>query len=247
MYIYKITNNLNNKIYIGLKTSSVEESTDYYGSGKLIKRAIDKYGIDNFTKTILERDITDYDYLCERERHYIDIYDSLNNGYNMTAGGEGLLNPSDELRKRLSESAKARGWNKNTIEAMAKRNRGRKLSKEHIEATRQGRIKSGGWSPSEKTRRKISETLKGKPLSEEHKRKISEANKGRTCSEEHKRKVGAANAIALLGNVVSEETKQKIRETLKNKPKLKCPHCGLKGKGPSMYRFHFDNCKHKNC
>ena len=91
MYIYKITNNLNNKIYIGLKTKTVEESESYYGSGIAIKQAIKKYGKDNFTKTILERDITDHDYLQERERHYIDIYDSLNNGYNLTKGGDGTI------------------------------------------------------------------------------------------------------------------------------------------------------------
>ena len=96
MYIYKITNNLNNKIYIGLKTSSVEESESYYGSGVLINLAIDKYGIDNFTKTILERDITDFKVLCERERHYIEYYDSFRgkHGYNMTGGGAGYQQPT---------------------------------------------------------------------------------------------------------------------------------------------------------
>lgn len=70
------------------------------------------------------------------------------------------------------------------------------------------------------TRKKRSETYKGKTLSEEAKRKISEARKGKqsnfkgkTLSEEAKRKISEAKK----GKHLSEETKRKISETLKNK------------------------------
>ena len=45
-YIYKTTNLVNNKVYIGRKNG--EFNPDYFGSGKLIKRALLKYGTDNF-------------------------------------------------------------------------------------------------------------------------------------------------------------------------------------------------------
>ena len=92
MYIYKITNLINNKAYIGLKTQSVESSVDYYGSGKLIKQAIKKYGIDNFSKEILERDIIDRDVLNEREIYWIAEYGTYDNPnhYNLTEGGGGV-------------------------------------------------------------------------------------------------------------------------------------------------------------
>ena len=51
-YIYKTTNLINGKIYIG-QHKSEEYDSSYYGSGKLIRRAIEKYGIENFSNTVL--------------------------------------------------------------------------------------------------------------------------------------------------------------------------------------------------
>ena len=71
-YIYRITNNLNNKVYIGKRTSKVppDKDTNYLGSGKLIKRAIEKYGKENFTKEIVE--ICTKESLSNREKYYIE-------------------------------------------------------------------------------------------------------------------------------------------------------------------------------
>jgi group I intron endonuclease len=87
MEIYKITNTLNGKIYIGKDTTS---DPKYYGSGLLIRRSIEKYGIDNFTKEII--DITeDYDELSDKEKYWIKQYNSTNPeiGYNISEGGDG--------------------------------------------------------------------------------------------------------------------------------------------------------------
>ena len=46
-YIYKTTNLINGKIYIG-QHKSEEYDSSYYGSGKLIRRAIEKYGITKY-------------------------------------------------------------------------------------------------------------------------------------------------------------------------------------------------------
>lgn len=54
-YIYQITNNINGKTYIG---QHLDRGDDYWGSGTIIKRSIAKYGIDNFTKEILQDNIT---------------------------------------------------------------------------------------------------------------------------------------------------------------------------------------------
>ena len=52
-YIYKTTNNINCKIYIGMHYSEDIENDTYMGSGKYIKKAIRKYGIKNFSREIL--------------------------------------------------------------------------------------------------------------------------------------------------------------------------------------------------
>ena len=47
------------------------------------------------------------------------------------------------------------------------------------------------------------------------------------------------------GNKLSEETKQKMSESAKKRPTIKCPHCGKEGKKPAMMSRHFNNCKFK--
>lgn len=86
MEIYKITNLINNKIYIG-KDVSCDNS--YYGSGVFIKQSINKHGKENFTKEII--DVCDnHDDLCIKEKFWISYYKE--NGfvlYNITEGGDG--------------------------------------------------------------------------------------------------------------------------------------------------------------
>lgn len=76
-----------------------------------------------------------------------------------------------------------------------------------------------------------------KPHTEETKRKISESNKGKTLSEEHKNS---------LKKPKSEEHKEKMRGPRPNykkpKEKIECPTCGKSGAPNVMYRFHFENC-----
>lgn len=85
MEIYKITNLINNKIYIGKDTTC---DKNYYGSGIYIKKAIDKYGKDNFTKEIIDR-CDNYDELSIKEKYWINYYKNNNILYNLTDGGDG--------------------------------------------------------------------------------------------------------------------------------------------------------------
>ena len=94
--IYKITNKLNGKVYIGQTIKSLEErfqkhcwgtsENDRYHLNMAIKRAIKKYGKENFTINLIEEVETDK--LDEREVYWISFYDSYNKGYNCTLGGQ---------------------------------------------------------------------------------------------------------------------------------------------------------------
>jgi group I intron endonuclease len=111
MQIYKITNKINNKIYIGKDTTN---NPNYYGSGTLISKSIKKYGVENFIKEIIET-CDSNDILCEREKYWISFFNSCNLqiGYNISKGGDGgdtLSNhPSiTEIKQKISNSMKKR-------------------------------------------------------------------------------------------------------------------------------------------
>lgn len=112
MQVYKITNNVNGKVYIGKDTS---DNPNYFGSGLLIKRAIKKYGIENFEKEILT-ECDNHDYLCTFEKLWIKHFNSTDPsiGYNISDGGDGgdvLSNhpDRDKLRKKQSDNNFVRG------------------------------------------------------------------------------------------------------------------------------------------
>lgn len=92
--IYKISNSINDKIYIG-KTSTTLLNRWYHHKNAYLKydwhlyRAMRKYGIENFK--IEEIENCSDENLNDRERYWIKYYDSYNKGYNETEGGEGRV------------------------------------------------------------------------------------------------------------------------------------------------------------
>ena len=96
MVIYKITNNINKKVYIGLTTQTLEyrwkrhitESRNI-NNNKHLYKSIRKYGIENFTVEEIDNADNLKD-LGKLERYYIKFFDSINpeKGYNLTSGGE---------------------------------------------------------------------------------------------------------------------------------------------------------------
>jgi hypothetical protein len=82
--VYKITNLINNKIYIGVHKTH-NKNDGYMGSGKLIKRAIKKYGLDNFKKEIIFEAVNSEE-MFEKEREFVEIG---HHSYNISPGGNG--------------------------------------------------------------------------------------------------------------------------------------------------------------
>lgn len=113
MVIYKITNIINKKIYIGIDTKN---RPNYYGSGIAIKRAIKKYGKNSFNKEIIEK-CDNIDQLNEREIYWISIYNSCDQkiGYNIAKGGKNVMlnrKHSKKSKKKMSIAKKGldNGW-----------------------------------------------------------------------------------------------------------------------------------------
>ena len=104
--IYKLTNKVNGKSYVG-QTLHEKHRLNTHKRAGIIKKtyrvlvvdfAIAKYGVDNFEYTVLEKDIPQ-DKLNEREIFWIDYYDTFNNGYNLTKGGQ---SSGELLKKKVS-------------------------------------------------------------------------------------------------------------------------------------------------
>ena len=93
-FIYKITNKVNGKSYIGQTIQNVKERFYQHCATKcsqavlnmVIHKAITKYGKSNFTIAVIEE--VESANLNDRERYWIRYYDSYNNGYNSTEGGQ---------------------------------------------------------------------------------------------------------------------------------------------------------------
>lgn len=146
-YIYKITNLVNGKIYIGKHSSDVPDD-GYMGSGRRLKLEYSAIGKENFEKTILAYS-DDEEELKELEKFYITTLNATDPtiGYNIVCKSGGFQTLPDEQRKKISQS------------------------------------------------------LKGKPLSEKRKQKISESTKGKNNP--------------MYGKKHSEGQKKKISESLK--------------------------------
>ena len=111
-YIYKFENKINGKIYIG-KTKNIKERIYQHSHVTKNKKtkfgnALRKYGIDTFNFSILviiySENNNNLDIILNYfEKYFIKIYNSFNNGYNCTLGGDGTINfkHSEETKNKL--------------------------------------------------------------------------------------------------------------------------------------------------
>lgn len=90
-YLYKITNLLNNKFYIGVhSTKNLDDG--YMGSGKRIRAAINKYGLENFKKDILEYFESSTEMFLREKEIVTNEFLMQENSYNLCTGGFGGFN-----------------------------------------------------------------------------------------------------------------------------------------------------------
>jgi group I intron endonuclease len=121
MEIYKITNKINGKFYIGQTINNFKrryDSDNWWKCKRMslyLKNAVNKYGNENFQVEILEKDIKDEETLNEREIFYIENLNSVYpNGYNLMCGGCSNTKRTHSLdtREKISNAAKRKNGNK---------------------------------------------------------------------------------------------------------------------------------------
>lgn len=103
--IYKITNKINGKCYIGQTSRSLNkrqnEHCNLKGSSKVLSTAINKYSANNFEITVLET-VTDNSKLDDLEKEYIIKYNSISpNGYNLESEGKLCKKMSEESCEKM--------------------------------------------------------------------------------------------------------------------------------------------------
>jgi len=226
--VYITTNHINGKQYVGShSTENLEDS--YLGSGVLIKKAIKKYGRQNFSKEIIK--------ICNNreeavllEEVYIKEHDTLNPvGYNLSPYGNAAF-----------------PGHKNPMYGKIPWNKGIPMTENHRQKTING-LKGNknhlNYSHSDESKWKIGKASEGnqywvgKSHSEESRKKMREShlgqipvNKGIPMPETQKAKL----RISKIG-----------QNPFENMPIGKCIHCGAEMKQSHLNRYHNDNCKFK--
>jgi len=238
-YIYEIKNLLNGKTYIGQKQlpdDKTPETDNYFGSGIYIKRAIKKYGINNFLKTIIVFGYFTKEEINEYERYYISLYRLGGKAeYNIADGGNGG-NLGKLVNQKISESLK-------NNDKLSKGLKGRKFSDEHKKKLSESKKGKKGHIWSENQRQIMSEKMSGKnnpmygkslsveskekrkismkaKMTPEYIEKIKQSHIGKHHSEETKQKLRLINLgenNPMFGKHLSEETKHKIGKSVKRR------------------------------
>jgi group I intron endonuclease len=230
--IYKITNKLDCKPYIGQTTE--DDINDRWKKYKKLQckrqpklyNALKAHGPENFLFEVIDTTPQDQSQLDNLEISYVSKFDSMNNGYNCTPGGKGIGKGhivSKETRKKISEKLKGRRLSEETKQVLSNMRMGDKnpMFGKYISEEHKGKISRAniGRLVSEETKRKISETSKNRICLPETRERMSISRQGRqpNLGNHHSIEVKTKISKALTGRVLSEETKLRMSIAAKNR------------------------------
>ena len=130
MYIYKATSKTTGKVYIGQSCQSLDKRMNQhlsramtnYDPSNHFHNAIRKYGFPDFSFEVIEDNIIDNETLNEREKYWIEQYNSYYDGYNSTFGGDCGLRRDDKIIEALfrdgyttKEICEITGYHRSTV------------------------------------------------------------------------------------------------------------------------------------
>lgn len=203
IYLYKITNIVNNKVYIGQsidpeKRWTKHKSASIHTPTQTIHHAMKKHGITNFVFEIVAVSLNQDD-ANEIETELVSQYDchiSSGKGYNVTYGGSNAPK-SEEWKQLISEKAKERFENDPKYkEQVSLRNKGKQHTDEARANMSAAHIGQKAWNEGKKMSPEAVENNRqgqlGKILTTEHCKNISLGLMGHPTSEETARKISAA-------------------------------------------------------
>lgn len=225
--IYKITNRVNSKVYIGMTSHTLHERLlGHFRHSKNPKfrlhQAIKKHGKENFY--IEEVDAAESQEAANNlEQYWIDRLNSTNYdiGYNMTQGGSGKsIVLTEDVKLKIKKSVQA--------------HRDSLTDQERKDLTKAANLAKTGMKECDESRKlkSDSQSKRWETLTDEERKQHGQKSRNNT-SEETKRRV----IDALISSY------SPAREPGLKKKQVTCPHCGKTGGAPIMKRFHFDNCK----
>lgn len=248
--IYKITNKLNNKVYIGKSRNNpikrfnahMRHAMEDNKYNNHFYNAIKKYGKDNFIIETIEKNIENEQKLQEREKYWIQFYKSYdkNFGYNKTLGGDGgntwaLNDHKEETSKKLSYSIK----NSEKHKAICS-------SEEWKEKLK--KIMRPIWD-SKEFGDKISRKNKGRVVTEEARKNMSIGGTGKILTQLHKDNIGKS----VSKRFENPKEREKISKRFKGKPSHRkgknlsqshCENIGKANKGKKRTQITCDNISH---
>lgn len=218
MLAYLVINKVNNKGYVGITTRDIkrrwyEHCNSKNSCGKLLAKAIEKYGKDVFEIVPLASAIGNVENLKQLEKMLIEQCKTMvPNGYNLTLGGDGVFGYKqtfEQIQKAI-KNRKHYVCSEETKIKMRESHSGEKnhfYGKTHSDETKEriSNAKKGCTGPwqgkqrDEETKRKIAESLKGR----------SPPNKGKTCTQEQRMRMSEAQKNK---KPMTEETKRKLSE-----------------------------------
>lgn len=193
--IYKITNLVNGKFYVGSSVDIKNRLRQHFGNLRRgthhnhhLQNAWNKYGAEAFEHSMLEQ-VTGIETLVEREQFWIDELQANERGYNARTKADSNFGhcPSPETRAKIGAV-----------------NRGRKITEE------QRAKQMAYWTP--EARAEQAARKRGLKMSDAHRAKLSAINKGKKISDAQRR----GQSVHMMGNTRSlgvkrsEETKQKM-------------------------------------